>query len=181
MIVGVCPRVGVWASGRGVWQLFGGVCRHHHCSGPSLRYIPRRAVLYCPGNDERKLRKLASLDVDCAVLDCEDGVALSKKTEARETIPRMLAELDLGRTERCVRVNSVSSGLADADLQVLLQGPVLPPAIMLPKVENTDEVRWVRAVIVFKNVPLPFSSALLSYKYSPTCSWGRSRAGLRIF
>ncbi|XP_033843328.1 citramalyl-CoA lyase, mitochondrial isoform X2 [Periophthalmus magnuspinnatus] len=125
-----------------VWQLFGGVCRHHHCSGPSLRYIPRRAVLYCPGNDERKLRKLASLDVDCAVLDCEDGVALSKKTEARETIPRMLAELDLGRTERCVRVNSVSSGLADADLQVLLQGPVLPPAIMLPKVENTDEVRW---------------------------------------
>ncbi|KAK7882365.1 hypothetical protein WMY93_028539 [Mugilogobius chulae] len=125
-----------------VWQLFGGVCRHHHCSGPSLRYIPRRAVLYCPGNDERKLKKLASLDVDCAVLDCEDGVALSKKTEARETIPRMLAELDLGRTEKCVRVNSVSSGLAEADLQVILQAEVLPPAIMLPKVENTDEVQW---------------------------------------
>ncbi|KAJ4933303.1 hypothetical protein JOQ06_030135 [Pogonophryne albipinna] len=52
---------------------------HHHSAGSSLRYIPRRAVLYCPGNDERKLRKLASLDVDCAVLDCEDGVALSKK------------------------------------------------------------------------------------------------------
>lgn len=54
-------------------------CHRHHSAGPSLRYIPRRAVLYCPGNDERKLRKLASLDVDCAVLDCEDGVALSKK------------------------------------------------------------------------------------------------------
>ncbi|XP_072300964.1 citramalyl-CoA lyase, mitochondrial [Eucyclogobius newberryi] len=125
-----------------VWQLFGRVCRHHHCSGTSLRYIPRRAILYCPGNDERKLRKLASLDVDCAVLDCEDGVALSKKTEARETIPRILAELDLGRTEKCVRVNSVSSGLADADLQVILQAEVLPPAIMLPKVETTDEVQW---------------------------------------
>ena len=36
-------------------------------------------MLYCPGNDDRKLRKLASLDLDCAVLDCEDGVALSKK------------------------------------------------------------------------------------------------------
>ncbi|KAI3356420.1 hypothetical protein L3Q82_017636 [Scortum barcoo] len=101
-----------------------------------------RAVLYCPGNDERKLRKLASLDVDCAVLDCEDGVALSKKTEARETIPRMLAELDLGRTEKCVRVNSVSSGLAEADLEVILQAEVLPPAIMLPKVEDTQEVQW---------------------------------------
>lgn len=52
---------------------------HHHSAGPSPRYIPRRAVLYCPGNDERKLRKLASLNVDCAVLDCEDGVAVSKK------------------------------------------------------------------------------------------------------
>ena len=62
------------------WQLCTEAWRHHHHSaGPSLRYIPRRAVLYCPGNDERKLRKLASLDVDCAVLDCEDGVALSKK------------------------------------------------------------------------------------------------------
>ncbi|KAM9850694.1 citramalyl-CoA lyase, mitochondrial [Aulostomus maculatus] len=116
--------------------------RHHHTAGPSLRYIPRRAVLYCPGNDERKLRKLALLDVDCAVLDCEDGVALSKKTEARETIPRMLAELNLGRTEKCVRVNSVSSGLAETDLQVILGAEVLPPAVMLPKVEDTEEVQW---------------------------------------
>lgn len=66
------------------------------------------------------------------------------QTEARETIPRMLAELDLGRTEKCVRVNSVSSGLAEADLEVILQGQVLPPAIMLPKVEDTEEVQWVR-------------------------------------
>lgn len=51
----------------------------HHTSGTSLKYIPRRAVLYVPGNDERKLRKLTSLDVDCAVLDCEDGVALNMK------------------------------------------------------------------------------------------------------
>lgn len=63
-----------------VWQQYTEAWRHHHHSaGSSLRYIPRRAVLYCPGNDERKLKKLASLDVDCAVLDCEDGVALSKK------------------------------------------------------------------------------------------------------
>lgn len=53
--------------------------RSHHSPGTSLKYIPRRAVLYVPGNDERKLQKLTSLDVDCAVLDCEDGVALNKK------------------------------------------------------------------------------------------------------
>ncbi|XP_042619793.1 citramalyl-CoA lyase, mitochondrial-like [Cyprinus carpio] len=55
----------------------------HHTPGTSLKYIPR-----C------RLRKLTSLDVDCAVLDCEDGVALNKKDAARKTIPKMLAELD---------------------------------------------------------------------------------------
>ncbi|KAJ8012518.1 hypothetical protein DPEC_G00043650 [Dallia pectoralis] len=122
---------------------FHGGCRSHHIAGTNLRYVPRRAILYCPGNDQRKLKKLALLrGLDCAVLDCEDGVALSKKTEARETISRMLADLDLGRTEKCVRVNSVSSGLADADLEVILQARVLPAALMLPKLENTGEVQW---------------------------------------
>lgn len=68
----------------------------------------------------------------------------SRQTDARETISRMLAELDLGRTEKCVRVNSVSSGLADADLQVILRAELLPPAVMLPKVEDVQEVQWVR-------------------------------------
>ncbi|XP_069746611.1 citramalyl-CoA lyase, mitochondrial isoform X4 [Narcine bancroftii] len=45
----------------------------------SHKYVPRRAVLYVPGNDERKIQKIPSLRVDCAVLDCEDGVALNKK------------------------------------------------------------------------------------------------------
>jgi citrate lyase subunit beta-like protein len=41
--------------------------------------IPRRALLYVPGNDERKIEKVQSIDVDCVVLDCEDGVAINKK------------------------------------------------------------------------------------------------------
>ncbi|XP_062390208.1 citramalyl-CoA lyase, mitochondrial isoform X2 [Sardina pilchardus] len=126
----------------GQWWCCHGSCRAHHAPGTSLRYVPRRAVLYVPGNDVRKLKKLTSLDVDCAVLDCEDGVALTKKAEARETIPKMLAELDLGRTEKCVRVNSVSSGLAEDDLEVILGAEVLPTALMLPKVEDTAEVHW---------------------------------------
>ena len=43
------------------------------------QYRPRRAVLYVPGNDERKLQKIASLNVDSAVMDCEDGVAINRK------------------------------------------------------------------------------------------------------
>ena len=52
--------------------------------GPSMKeegrgFTPRRAVLYVPGSDERKLAKLTGLTVDCAVMDCEDGVAANRK------------------------------------------------------------------------------------------------------
>ena len=43
------------------------------------KYVPRRAILYVPGNDERKLKKIPSLDLDCVVMDCEDGVAINRK------------------------------------------------------------------------------------------------------
>ncbi|XP_055465677.1 citramalyl-CoA lyase, mitochondrial isoform X2 [Psammomys obesus] len=55
------------------------VCRPGLSSLSSHKYVPRRAVLYVPGNDEKKIRKIPSLNVDCAVLDCEDGVAGNKK------------------------------------------------------------------------------------------------------
>ncbi|XP_067392887.1 citramalyl-CoA lyase, mitochondrial isoform X2 [Emydura macquarii macquarii] len=111
-------------------------------SRPSHKYVPRRAVLYVPADDERKIQKIPSLNVDCAVLDCEDGVALNRKAEARLTVVKTLKEFEFGQTEKCVRINSVSSGLAEQDLEVLLKSGVLPSSLMLPKVENAEEIRW---------------------------------------
>ncbi|XP_055398913.1 citramalyl-CoA lyase, mitochondrial isoform X1 [Bubalus kerabau] len=112
-------------------------------SSPSHKYIPRRAVLYVPGNDEKKINKIPSLNVDCAVLDCEDGVAVNKKDEARLRIVKTLEDFDLGPTEKCVRINSVSSGLAEEDLEAILQSRVLPSSLMLPKVEGPEEIQWL--------------------------------------
>ncbi|ELK31605.1 Citrate lyase subunit beta-like protein, mitochondrial [Myotis davidii] len=111
-------------------------------SSSNHKYIPRRAVLYVPGNDEKKIKKIPSLNVDCAVLDCEDGVAMNKKTDARLRIVKTLEDFDLGPTEKCVRINSVSSGLAEEDLETLLQSRVLPSSLMLPKVEGPEEIQW---------------------------------------
>ena len=49
----------------------------------AVPYTPRRAMLYVPGDDERKVRKVATLDVDSAVMDCEDGVAINRKVICR--------------------------------------------------------------------------------------------------
>ncbi|KYO39420.1 citramalyl-CoA lyase, mitochondrial isoform X1 [Alligator mississippiensis] len=108
----------------------------------SHKYVPRRAVLYVPADDKRKIQKIPSLKVDCAVLDCEDGVALNRKKEARQTVVKTLEEFEFGQTEKCIRINSVSSDLAEQDLEVLLQSSILPSSLMLPKVESIEEIRW---------------------------------------
>ena len=105
----------------------------------------RRALLYMPGDDERKIRKAATLEVDCVCLDMEDGVALSRKDEARLLIPRMLRELDFGRAERLARINPVGSGMEADDLRAALEGR--PDGIVIPKVENGDAIRWASAQI----------------------------------
>lgn len=109
----------------------------------STRITPRRAILYVPGHDLRKIQKVKSLDVDCAVLDCEDGVAYSKKNEAREVICQTLQNLDLGRSEYAARINSVDSGLAEKDLAAILTAQRLPDTVMVPKVETVWHIKWI--------------------------------------
>lgn len=100
----------------------------------------RRALLYIPGDDERKIRKATTLDADCVCLDMEDGVALSRKAAARATIPAALREMDFGRAERLVRINPVGSGMEADDIRAGLE--VRPDGIVIPKVENRDAIRW---------------------------------------
>ncbi|XP_026524720.1 citramalyl-CoA lyase, mitochondrial isoform X3 [Notechis scutatus] len=114
---------------------------HYHVT-PSCSYIPRRAVLYVPADDVRKIQKIPTLNVDCAVLDCEDGVALNRKAEARIKTVEALENFDFGQTEKCVRINSVSSGLAEEDMKVILKSKILPTSLMLPKVDNVEEIKW---------------------------------------
>lgn len=39
----------------------------------------RRVLFNVPGSDEKKIMKATTLDLDCVVLDLEDGVAPNKK------------------------------------------------------------------------------------------------------
>lgn len=80
------------------------------------------------------LQAATQLDVDSVCMDCEDGVADSRKEDARNSIVQLLSELDFGRSERAVRINPVASGLADEDLRALFTGKTLPDVLVLPKV-----------------------------------------------
>ena len=60
----------------------------------------RRALLYMPGDDWKKIVKSITLGVDSICMDMEDGVAVNKKAEARATIARALRVLDFGKSEK---------------------------------------------------------------------------------
>lgn len=102
---------------------------------------PRRALLYVPGDDMRKIRKAATLGVDCVCMDMEDGTAVNRKVEARQVIAEALESLDFGATERLVRINSIGTGLENDDLEAALAAH--PDGIVTPKVETAEQVRWV--------------------------------------
>jgi citrate lyase beta subunit len=101
----------------------------------------RRALLYMPGDDRRKIEKSATLGVDCICMDMEDGVAFTRKTEAREVIAQAMKELDFGRSERCIRINSIGSGFESYDLVAALSAE--PDTIVVPKIESAEQVKWV--------------------------------------
>lgn len=118
--------------------------------------LPRRALLYLPGNDERKVgcimrslqlmlkaAKAASLQVDCVCLDCEDSVALSKKEEARKTISKILSTNQFQSRDVAVRINPPRTDLAAADLTSLFSFPKLPDTLVVPKVNEPADLEWV--------------------------------------
>ena len=101
----------------------------------------RRALLYMPGDDRRKIEKSTTLGVDSICMDMEDGVAANKKAEAREVIAQAMKELDFGKSERCIRINSIGSGMEKYDLAAALA--TNPDSIVVPKIESAEQVRWV--------------------------------------
>jgi citrate lyase beta subunit len=63
------------------------------------------------------------------------------KAEARAVIAQAMKDLDFGQTERCIRINSIGSGLEKRDLAAALS--TRPDAIVVPKVETAEQVQWV--------------------------------------
>jgi citrate lyase beta subunit len=105
----------------------------------------RRALLYMPGDDRRKIEKAATLGADCICMDMEDGVAITRKADARAVIAQAMKDLEFGSSERCIRINSFGSGFEKFDLAAAVA--TNPDAIVVPKVETAEQVRSISEYI----------------------------------
>jgi citrate lyase beta subunit len=106
----------------------------------------RRALLFMPGDDARKIEKGARLEVDSIIMDLEDGVALTRKESAREVTRKALENDDFGKTERLVRLNAVDeTGLFKQDIEATIAGR--PDGYVMPKAASAEQLLAVDALL----------------------------------
>lgn len=117
---------------------------------------PLRSLLFAPGNEPRKVDKVASFGADAVILDLEDAVPDAQKVASRALVRAALGTVAggpagssgaaaLGRPLVCVRVNGFHTDLTAGDV-----GGVVAPGldcIVLPKTECAEHLRAVAALL----------------------------------
>ena len=115
--------------------------------------MSRRSVLFAPGDQPDKLRKAPDSGADVVVFDLEDAVAPTEKDRARETVNDVLTDID-PECEVCVRVNPTGIA-ADDDLGAVLDGDPRLDSVMLPKVDDADDVETLGRLLAEHDADLP--------------------------
>ncbi len=109
-----------------------------------------RSFLFVPADSAKKLDKAMTSGADALIIDLEDSVAIEGKAQARKSAAAFLegAAQAAERPYMIVRVNSLQTGMTDADLDAV--APAKPDAIMLPKAEGGASVMHADAKLAVR-------------------------------
>ncbi len=118
-----------------------------------------RSLLSVPGNRPTMLEKARNLPADGLHLDLEDAVPPSEKEPARQIVRELLPGFALRGQVVTVRVNSLSTGLIEGDLDAVLCSHVA--AISLPKAESPQDVAAVDAMLSEREEKLGLAPGLI--------------------
>jgi citrate lyase subunit beta/citryl-CoA lyase len=116
-------------------------------SDGSTRPVPRRSCLSTPGSSAAKLHKASTSHADEVVIDLEDSVAVSAKTDALITaIAALRTWPDHGPTVS-VRVNAIGSEWCHVELVALAgtDGPL--DTVIVPKVESAEDLAFLERLL----------------------------------
>ncbi len=126
----------------------------------------------------------AALDsgADIVCLDLEDAVPPDRKAEARAVVPGALGCAARARPYQvAVRINSLRSRDGVRDILACLESEAgRPDALVLPKIESADEVRWAGALVDEADAPVDLyaiieTTAALEHCLAIAGSHGRLR------
>ena len=105
---------------------------------------PRRSFIFSPGLRPDMFPKALKSGTDIVCVELEDGIAPKDKDQARASALALFEtpQADDG-VERIVRINCLREAFGLADVQAILATDTPPPALMLPKVRNPEEIIWL--------------------------------------
>jgi (S)-citramalyl-CoA lyase len=98
-----------------------------------------RTILFVPGNRPERFAKALGAGADAVVIDLEDAVSASEKTQTRDVVLQWFASRAAGTAPVGIRVNSPYTADGIQDLAMLSQTSARPDFILLPKVESAFE------------------------------------------
>jgi citrate lyase subunit beta/citryl-CoA lyase len=109
-----------------------------------------RSLLFVPGDSPKKLEKGMNSGADVLLIDLEDSVALDAKDEARRITAAFLSEQSkkAERPRLFVRVNGLTTGLIDADLDGVMRSA--PDGVVLPKTVGGADVAHLGAKLAVR-------------------------------
>lgn len=105
----------------------------------------RRTMLFLPGNNPGMLTDAHIYRPDSIMMDLEDAVSINQKDAARMLVYHALKTIDYGDVETVVRINELSSGLGEKDIEAVVRAGV--DVIRLPKTDTAQDIIDVDKII----------------------------------
>lgn len=99
-----------------------------------------RAMLFIPGDSEKKLAKAAEVKADAIIIDLEDSVAAPRKDAARKLALEFLKSRPC-KSKLFVRINPLDSDAPKQDLAAVIAGQ--PDGIVFPKASGVASVEAI--------------------------------------
>ena len=103
---------------------------------------PRRSFIFTPGLKPEMYPKALKSGTDMVCVELEDGIAPHDKEIARNLALKLFQEKqENDGVERILRINCLREKFGIEDVQAILSTKNPPPALMIPKVKTSQEVK----------------------------------------
>ncbi len=117
----------------------------------SMKFRPRRSVLYMPGANTRALEKARTLPADALIFDLEDAVAPDAKAAARSNVVAAARSKTYGQREIVIRCNGLATPWGKEDVAAIAKSGA--DALLVPKVESAGDVAQIVGLLEAAGAP----------------------------
>ena len=101
----------------------------------------RRSFIFCPGNKPDMIPKALNSGADMVCIDLEDAIIPEHKDISRSSTIRAFEDISVPNgVETLIRINDVNTIDGKADIKAILQSNNTASGLMLPKIQDVNEI-----------------------------------------